>query len=143
MQDGEPVNAGEIAYDCSGDHGCVELREADPNGKADLSGLGKGQQAYDCECPGTCSFPGVLARACDECNDEDEHRLYECRQDQPASLPRSNAMRKLSEHETSNDEAAHLTLAVFPVRDCHSTYQLIDTAIVCSTLWARASLLNT
>lgn len=95
---GKKLIEGIIAYDCSSDHGCVELCEADADGKADLASLGKGQEAYDCECLGTRPFPGVFTRPCDECDDEDEKRLDERGQDQPASFSRSDAVRKLSEY---------------------------------------------
>lgn len=81
MQDGEPVNAGEIAYDCSGDHGRVEFCKTDSNCEADLSGLGKGQQAYDCEGPGARPCSRLIPRPRDECHDEDKQRLDEGCQD--------------------------------------------------------------
>jgi hypothetical protein len=94
-----------ITYDRSSDHSRVELRKANSNGEADLPSLCKRQQSDDCEGPGARPLSRLIPRPRDECHDEKKQPLDEGRQDQPASFPRSDLVRKLSEYKTSNHEA--------------------------------------
>jgi hypothetical protein len=89
-------------------------------------------------------LPGLVAGPLDECYNEDEERLDEGCQDQPASFPRPDLVRELAEDETSNHKAFAVRVSMkMQVKEVGCTYQLIDTAMVCSTFSASFSLLKT